>query len=117
MRNPSVCLSTDVVYHNITLCGLVSSADNICKKFGPRSGPTERRAWSGSKMFDTLMEFLEEFFKKVELKMNYFSTKKYVVVWDGSFEQPDQMFKEMDTIRFYCQKCVYLGLYTIYYVI
>ena len=29
------------------------SANNICKQFGPRSGPTNGRAWSGSKLFDT----------------------------------------------------------------
>ena len=27
---------------------ILSSADNLCKQFGPRSGPTKRRAWSGS---------------------------------------------------------------------
>ena len=32
-----------------------SSADNLCKQFGPRSGPTLCRAWSGSKLFDTLI--------------------------------------------------------------
>ena len=31
-----------------------SSADQFCKQFGPRSGPTKRRAWSGSKLFDTV---------------------------------------------------------------
>ena len=34
------------------LC-LVSSADNICNEFGPRSDQTKCRAWSGSKLFDT----------------------------------------------------------------
>ena len=34
--------------HLITLCLLVSSADNFCKQFGPRSGPTKCWAWSGS---------------------------------------------------------------------
>ena len=28
---------------------------NFCKQFGPRSGQTECQAWSGSKLFDTLM--------------------------------------------------------------
>ena len=41
------------------------SADNFCKQFGPRSGPTKRRACSGSKLYDTLMVFLKEFFKKI----------------------------------------------------
>ena len=29
------------------------SADNLCKQFGIRSGPTKCRAWSRSKQFDT----------------------------------------------------------------
>ena len=48
---------------------LLLSADNLCKQFGPRSGLTKRRAWSGSKLFDTLMVFLKDFpFEKVNLK-------------------------------------------------
>ena len=34
---------------------LLLSADNLCKQFGSRLGPTFCRAWSGSKLFDTLM--------------------------------------------------------------
>ena len=37
----------------------LSTADNFCKQFVPRPGPTESRAWSGSKLFDTLMVFLK----------------------------------------------------------
>ena len=40
----------------------------LCKQFGPRSGPTELRSWSGSKPFDTLIEFLKEFFEKVNFE-------------------------------------------------
>ena len=50
----------------LTLYPLVSSADNLCKQFGPRSGPTEHWARSGSKLFDTLMVFLKEFFEKID---------------------------------------------------
>ena len=32
---------------------ILSSAENLCKLFGPRSGPTLCRSWSGSKLFDT----------------------------------------------------------------
>ena len=46
-----------------TLCLLVSSADNLFKQLGPRSGLTKRRAWSASNMFDTQMVFLKQFFK------------------------------------------------------
>ena len=52
----------------LTLCLLVSSADNHCKQFGTRSGPTERRSWSGSKLFDTLMVFLEDLLEKVDFE-------------------------------------------------
>ena len=39
---------------------LLLSADNLCKQFGARSGPTEPR----SKLFDTLIVFLKEFLEK-----------------------------------------------------
>ena len=45
--------------------GDLSSSDNLCKQFGPRSGPTECRSLSGSKLFDTLIVFLKDFFEKV----------------------------------------------------
>ena len=45
--------------------GNLSSAGNFCKKFGPRSGPTKCWSWSGSKLFDTVIAFLKEFFEKV----------------------------------------------------
>ena len=53
-----------------TLCPLASSADSICKQFGNRSGSTECRAWSGSKLFDTQMVFLKELFEKVDFEKN-----------------------------------------------
>ena len=49
-------LSKQVVY--FTLCLVVSSADYLCKQFGPRSGTTKRRARTGSKPLDTLVVFL-----------------------------------------------------------
>ena len=51
----------------LTLSLLVStsaSADNLNKYFGIRSGPTECPSWSGSKPFDTLILFLQDFFEK-----------------------------------------------------
>ena len=47
---------------------LVSSADNLCKQFGPRSGPTKCRACSGTKLFGTLMVFLKDIFLKVDFE-------------------------------------------------
>ena len=38
-----------------TLYPLLLSADNLCKQFETRSGPTNCRARSGSKLFDTRM--------------------------------------------------------------
>ena len=54
--------------------GNLSSADNHCKQFGPRSGPTECWSWSGSRLLDTLMVFLKEFFEKVNFDKNQQTT-------------------------------------------
>ena len=43
------------------------SADNLCKQFGPRSGLT--------KLFDALMVFLKEIFKKVDFEKSADNTK------------------------------------------
>ena len=50
---------------SLTLCLLVSSADNLCKQFAPRSGLTKCQAWSGSKLFDT-DGILEIIFHKID---------------------------------------------------
>ena len=42
----------------------MSSADNHCKQFGPRSGPTDLNP----KLFDTLMVFLKDFFEEVSFE-------------------------------------------------
>ena len=70
--------------HALTLCLLVPSAGNLCKQFGPRSGPTDCWAWSGSKLFDSLMVFLKcFFFEKVDFEKKIQQTtktqKKYIV--------------------------------------
>ena len=52
------------------------SDDNLYKQSGLRSGQTKCRAWSGSKLFDTLMIFLKDFSKNVSLKKSQ-TTKKY----------------------------------------
>ena len=62
-----VCLlnsQTSLAQTPLNLYLLVSSADNFCKQLGPRSGPIKPWARSGSKLFDTLMVFLKEIFKK-----------------------------------------------------
>ena len=45
-----------------------SSTDNLCKQFGPRSGPTKCCVWSGSKLFDAVKVFLNLFLFKLILK-------------------------------------------------
>ena len=42
----------------LALCLLVSSADDLCTQFGPRSGLTKGPTRSGSKLLDTQMVFL-----------------------------------------------------------
>ena len=55
---------------------LVSSADNLCRQFGSRSGPTIRLAWSGPKLFDTMMVFSKEFFEIADFEKKRQGTKK-----------------------------------------
>ena len=43
----------------------MSSGDNLCKQIGP-----------GSKLFDTLIIFLKEFFERVDFEKNQQKTKK-----------------------------------------
>ena len=62
--------------NTITLCLLVPSADTFCKELGTRSGPTKCWAWSGSKLFDTLMIFLKEFFKNINFEKKSADDKK-----------------------------------------
>ena len=61
----------------LTLYLLVSSSDNFCKQFGPRTGPTKCEAWSLSKLFDTLTVFLKEFFEKYDIEKIQQKTKKH----------------------------------------
>ena len=64
--------------HDFLRMAQVSAADNLCKQFGPRSGLTNCQAGSRSKLFDTLMVFLKEFFKKVDFfKKKKKTTKKH----------------------------------------
>ena len=53
----------------------MSSADNFCKQFGPRPGQIKHLARSGSKLFDTLIVFLKEFFEKVDFEKNHQAKK------------------------------------------
>ena len=64
----------------LTLYLLKSQNVNIWRKFGHRSGPTRRRIWSSSKLFETLMVFLKEFFEKVGFEKNQHTTKTCKII-------------------------------------
>ena len=42
----------------------------------PDQAPAKYQAWSGPKLFDTMMVFLKEFFQKVDFEKNRQTTKK-----------------------------------------
>ena len=63
----------------------VLSAADLCKQFGPRSGPTKCRSWSGSKLIATLIAFLKEFLKKIRMqqktcKITQFKCKELIKI-------------------------------------
>ena len=59
----------------LTLCLLVLSVDNFCKQFGPRVGQTKGQAWSGSKLFDTLLVFMVIFLEEFGFEGNWRATR------------------------------------------
>ena len=63
------------VKRSLTLCLLLSSADNHYKQFGPRQGPTKCRVWSGSKLFGTLVfrPVSDEWIKGLDQMISRFS--------------------------------------------
>ena len=82
----------------LTICLQVSSAHNLCKQFGPRSGPTKRRAWSASKLFESLMVFLKNFIKKMIFLRNSADTK----TWNQnsiSNDTSDMLYKREPIMR------------------
>ena len=54
----------------------LSSADNLCKQFGPRSGPREHWSLTESKLFDTLIMFLKKCFENVNVEKSEQTTTK-----------------------------------------
>ena len=57
-------------FGGLTLCLLVASGDNLCKQFGSRLWPDKT-----SKLFDTQMVILKEFFEKIDFEKNQQTTK------------------------------------------
>ena len=76
-KNTVLSTNIDVFYPDLWKLSLLSSADNLCKQFGPRSGPTKCWAISGSKLFDTPIAFLKDLFKKLILKKSADGVKKH----------------------------------------
>ena len=66
-----------------TLCLLLSSASNLCKQFGLRSGRTKCWACSWFKLFDTLMVFLRD----IGLKKSTDEKKAYTVIHHTELKQ------------------------------
>ena len=57
-------------------CDLMS-ADNLCKQFGPRSGPTECRPdLNPNRLTLSLIVFLKDFFEKVNFEKSEQMTTK-----------------------------------------
>ena len=79
----SYCLITEVFLSNLTLplrllvTTVLPSADKLWKQFRSRSGQTECRSWSGSKLFHTLMVCMVEVFDKVDFENNRQKTKRH----------------------------------------
>ena len=94
--------------YSLTLCLLVSSADNLCKQFGTRSGLTKCRAWSGSKLFDSLvLVFLEEFFEKVDFEKKSADVKK---AWKIYEEAKSSLLHMLTASRRHLSRWLYFGL-------
>ena len=65
-QDPSMHSFKDIEGNNSAVSDM-SFADNLCKHFGPRSGPTKCRAGVKPLATESLMEFLKEFSEKVGL--------------------------------------------------
>ena len=57
----------------------MSAADNLCKEFGPRSGPTECQSLPESKHSNTVIVFLKEFFEKVNFEKSADDSKRMII--------------------------------------
>ena len=52
----------------------MSSADNLCKQFGSRSGPTKCWAWSGPKLYDPPERIFQQ--QQIYFENNQQTTKR-----------------------------------------
>ena len=57
-----------VDYKHTIISFHLSSAENLCKQFGPRSGPTFCWSLSRSKLLDSLIVLLKDYFEKVNFE-------------------------------------------------
>ena len=67
-----------IMKQNFVYIGLFPASGKFCCMLLilGRSGPTKGRAWSGSKLFDTLIVILKEFWKKKNNFEKYQQTRK-----------------------------------------
>ena len=93
---------------NFFLAWLVVLSDNNSKQFGPRSGPTECWSWSGSKLFDTLIVFLKDFFEKVNFEKKSASTKAWNITQYAELKcvQPCQKTTQVSMAAYYLNGCI-----------
>ena len=68
--------SRSLEYYTLNLPNIVSSADNFCKQFGVRSGPTFCRSWSRPNCF-TFWWYCWRIFQKSLLWKNSADDKKF----------------------------------------
>ena len=78
---------------SLTLYQLVSSADFLCTQLRPRSGQTFCRTLSESKLFDTLMKFLKEFFEDINFEKNQQTTKQKSIQYFSACKNLIQHFQ------------------------
>ena len=65
-----VCI--EIIYTFLTS----GNFDTLSKQIGLGSGPTKHPAWSGSKLFDTLMVLLKDFFLSIYFEKSQQRTTK-----------------------------------------
>ena len=73
----------------------MSPAENICKRFGPRSGPT-----SGSTLFHTLIVFLKEILENVNFENSQQTTIEALKIIQHAKSYFLQFFSHIMTISY-----------------
>ena len=74
------------------------SSDNLCKQIVPSPGPTCCRAWTGYKLFDTMIVFLKDFFGKKNERKNQQTTTKARKITQPKYVK--NMFSKLTKVLF-----------------